>query len=87
MEKTTQDLFGIPLFDWESWDEVEIGRLQFYNVDFHFDSMKKFNNMCVELDISGEIRICDDEGIDVWKGFACEIPDFLQEVNRKWGAK
>lgn len=87
MENTTQMFFGIPLFDWESWDEVEIGRLQFYNVNFYFDSMKKFDNMCIELDISGEIRICDDKGLDVWKGFACEIPEFLQKVNETYGAK
>lgn len=81
MERNTEELFDIPLFYWEAWDEIETGFLQFYNVEFPFESMKKYNGMDASLDMNGEIAITNSEGEEVWKGFACAIPEFLQEVN------
>ena len=81
MERNKEKLFDIPLFYWESWDEIETGFLQFYNVEFLFESMKKYNGMDASLDMNGEIAITSSEGEEVWKGFACAIPEFLQEVN------
>ena len=83
MEKYVEKLFDIPLFHWEEWDEIETKFLQFYNVEFQFESMKKYNGMDASLDRNGEIAITDSEGEEVWKGFACEIPEFLQEVNTR----
>lgn len=83
MEKCVEKLFDIPLFYWEEWDEIETEFLQFYNVEFLFESMKKYNGMDASLDRNGEIAITDSEGEEVWKGFACEIQEFLQEVNTR----
>lgn len=83
MERNTEQLFDIPLFYWEAWDEIETGFLQFYNVEFPFESMKKYNGMDAALDMNGELTITDSEGEKVWKGFACAIPEFLQEVNAR----
>lgn len=83
MERNTEKLFDIPLFYWKEWDEIETGFLQFYNVEFPFESMKKYNGMDASLDMNGEIAITNIEGKEVWKGFACAIPEFLCEVNAR----
>lgn len=81
MERATEKLFDIPLFYWEEWDEIETGFLQFYNVEFLFESMKKYNGMDASLDMNGEIAVTDGDGNEVWKGFACAIPEFRSELN------
>lgn len=81
MGRNTKKLFGIPLFYWEEWDEIDTGFLQFNNVEFLFDSMKKYNGMDASLDMNGEIAITDNNGDEVWKGFACAIPEFRRELN------
>lgn len=83
MGENTEKLFDIPLFHWEEWGEIETGFLQFYNVEFPFESMKKYNGMDASLDMNGEIAITNSEGKEVWKGFACAIPEFLYEVNAR----
>lgn len=85
MEKIIQKLFDIPLFCWEGWDEIETGFLQFYNVEFMFESMKKYNGMDASLDMNGEIAVTDGDGTEVWKGFACAIPEFRHELNSIYG--
>ena len=78
-----QKLFDIPLFYWDSWDEIEAGFLQFYIVEFLLESMKKYNFMDASLNINGEIVITDDDGDEVWRGFACAIPEFRRELNAR----
>ena len=85
MERNTEKLFGIPLFYWEEWDEIDTGFLQFYNVEFLFESMKKYNGMDASLDMNGEIAITDSKGEEVWKGLACAIPEFRRELNEIYG--
>ena len=67
MERNTEKLFDIPLFYWEKWNEIDTGFLQFYNVEFPFESMKKYNGMDASLDMNGEIAITDSKGEEVWK--------------------
>ena len=85
MERNTEKLFDIPLFYWGQWDEIETGFLQFYSVEFPFESMKKYNGMDASLDMNGEIAITDSNGEEVWKGFACAIPEFRRELNTIYG--
>lgn len=84
MKRKAEKIFDIPLFYWEGWDEIETGFLQFYNVEFPFESMKKYNGMDASLDMSGEIVITDSEGEEVWKGFACIIPEFVKKLNARY---
>ena len=86
MERNVEKLFDITLFYWKEWDEIETGFLQFYHVEFPFESMKKYNGMDASLDMNGEIAITNTEGEEVWKGFACAIPEFLREVNARYKA-
>lgn len=87
MERNTEKLFDIPLFYWEGWDEIETGFLQFYNVEFPFESMKKYNGMDAALDMNGELSITDSKGKEVWKGFVCTIPEFMKDISLKYGVK
>ena len=86
MNRNEQKIFGITIFTWEGWDEIETGFLQFYNVQFPYESMKKCNGSDVSLDMNGEITICSDneESAELWKGFAVEIPEFLEEFKKKF---
>lgn len=82
----SQKLFGIELFKWKEWDEIETGFLQFHNVEFPYESMKKYNGMDVALNMDGEIMITNDlpDGLEgVWSGYAYEIPEFMDELNKK----
>ena len=82
--RVEEKLFDITLFTWKDWDELETGFLQFYNIEFPFESMKKYNGMDASLDMNGEITITNEDGNEVWKGFACEIPEFMSEMMKKF---
>ena len=83
--RTEEKLFDITLFTWEEWDELETGFLQFYNIEFPFESMKKYNGMDASMDMNGDIAITNNEdGEEIWRGFACEIPEFMSEMMKKF---
>ncbi len=83
MERFEQKLFGITIFTWDEWDEIEIGELQFYNVWFPFDSMKKYNGMNASLDMDGRLSIVEKDGdcIEVWNDYVYWIPEFMEKLN------
>lgn len=58
------------------------GFLQFYNVEFPFESMKKYNWLDVSLNMNGEMLITSTDE-EVWNGFAIDIPEFLEEMKKK----
>ena len=78
--REVETLFDIPLFAFTDWTEIETGVLQLYNVEFPFPSMKKYNGSDVSIDMDGELIIYDEEGEDIWKVYACEIPEFMKSV-------
>lgn len=82
--RTEEKLFDITLFTWEEWDELETGFLQFYNIEFPFESMNKYNGMDASMDMNGEIVITNDDCEETWRGFACEIPEFMSEMMKKF---
>lgn len=86
MNRCEQKIFDITVFTWECWDELETGFLQFYDVEFPYESMKKYNGSDVSLDMNGEITIYsnDEESAELWKGFIIEIPEFLEELEKKF---
>lgn len=79
-----QKMFGVVIFTWDEWDEIETGFLQFYDVNFPFDSMKKYNGMDASLDMDGELRITEKDGEcdEVWKGYVSEIPEFMAAISK-----
>lgn len=85
MERNVGKLFDIELFSWKDWDAVFEDDYQFYNVDFFFRSMKEYDGKTVMLNRNGYLEIYDDdeEGTIIWKGFVYEIPEFMDELNKK----
>ena len=85
INRSEQKIFGIKIFTWESWDEIDVGFLKFCNVDFPYESMKKYNGSDVSLDMNGEMIITSDdgEGEELWRGFAIEIPEFFEAIFRE----
>lgn len=80
-----QKLFGITIFTWERWNEIDIGWFQFYNVQFPFESMKKYNGMDADINMDGKLSIGDRKlGCEeVWSGYVYEIPEFMEELSRE----
>lgn len=92
-DKIPQVFFDIPIFTWEGWDQLDFGVLQFYNVEFQYESMKQYNGCDCSLDLNGRLIITQQEeqidedtfnSIEVWEGFVCEIPEFLEIVNKRY---
>lgn len=80
-ERNTQKFCGKELFTWDEWDIIDTGELQFYNVEFCIDSMKKFNGMTAILTIEGQLDIFSEDesgnSVQEWSGFVTKIPGFL----------
>lgn len=98
IKRTQQTLFGIPIFSWDSWDIAGCDELQFYDVIFSstLQSMQKYNGCDCTLDLGGLLTVTKlVEKIDkdfwkaevVWKSFVCKIPEFVEELNKKYNSK
>lgn len=86
MERTRQELFGLLIFTWDSCDIIDTDLIQFYNIEFPYDSMKKYNGMDASLDMDGKLSITTREGEreEVWKDYVCAIPEFMERVKAKF---
>lgn len=89
MERTRQELFGLLIFTWEDCDIVDTDLIQFYNIEFPYDSMKKYNGMDASLNMDGGLSITTREGEceEVWKDYVCAIPEFMERVKTKFRRK
>lgn len=93
--RTHETLFDIPIFSWKEWDMIDTDTLQFYNVNFLYKSMKQYDGCDCSLDFNGKLTITKlgkeiskdyyETGI-VWEGFVCEIPEFMEELNKKYNS-
>lgn len=85
--KNIQRFCGIDIFSWGEWDEVEVGSMMFYNVEFCVDSMKKYNGNHVYFGNDGKIEIYNDsvdftsEEYVLFSGYVSDIPEVLNELN------
>lgn len=79
-----QKMFGVVIFTWDEWDEIDTGCFQYYAVNFPFESMKKYNGMDASLDMEGELSITEKDGEfkEVWKGFVSDIPEFMTAISK-----
>lgn len=72
---------GIVIFKWEKYDEGDSGEIQFYNVQFPFKSMEKYNGVTAVLGINGQLTLFDDENgneiIDIW---VTDIPEVREHI-------
>jgi hypothetical protein len=81
-ERKPQRLFGINVFTWQSWDEGgDYGDIILYNVEFPFESMKKFNGRTLGFFNDGKLEIYSEDGTKIdWEGYAIDIPEFFELV-------
>ena len=93
VKRFEETLFDIPIFSWEQWDMIDDDTFQFYNVDFPYKSMKQYNGYDCSLDVNGKFEITKlgkeiskdyYETELVWSGFVYEIPEFMEELNKKY---
>ena len=69
IERYEQNFCGVTIFTWEEWDDVGTGVLQYYNVQFPFESMKKYNGTTAVFSLEGQLTLFDEndnEIIDIW---------------------
>lgn len=83
--KTNIEQFcGIDLYSWKEWDEMDIGNLYFYNVQFLVPSMTKYNNMDVSRLFDGRMEIYGGENEEpVWSGYVTDIQEVMEELNKR----
>lgn len=80
-ERKVENLFGIDIFEWDGWDELDVGEFQFYKVKFMFDSMKQFDDMCAVRNMKGYLTIYNNEGTEtLWEGYIINIPEFSARI-------
>ena len=87
MSTNTKELFGletfcgIELFKWTGWDEIDLSLLQFYEVEFIPESMKKYNGCTVALDRDGQLEIYGkNEDSVVYSAYITDIPEVLDAL-------
>lgn len=86
MGRKEQKFCGILLFTWEQWDEVDTDMVQFYNVEFPMESMKKYNGCDVSLTFSGELEVYDSSDClaeSLWSGYVTDIVEIMEELKNK----
>lgn len=76
MERNEQKFLGKTLFTYDGWDDLDVGMLQFYDVNFPFESMKKYNGCVVSLQLEGTMEVYHDNGKLVWSGFPIDIEEW-----------
>lgn len=64
-EKHVMSCLDIPVFTWEEWDEVDTAYLQFYNVEFLLDDLKKYNKegLVVSVNMNWDITIYEEDNV------------------------
>lgn len=84
--KNIQRFCGIDIFSWENWDEVEVGSMMFYDVEFCVDSMKKYNGNYLYFGNDGKIEVYSNS-IDntnkahtLFSGYVSDIPEVFHEL-------
>lgn len=78
---------GIKILEWEEWDDIDVGKLQFYNVKFLLSSMEKYNEIIgitVTRNLDGKMEIYNDDMKVIWDGYITDIPEVMEELNNRY---
>lgn len=80
-ERQEQKFCNVTIFTWEECDNVEVGVLQYYNVEFPFESMKKYNGSDVFYTLEGQLKIyVHNEAEVIWSGWVTDIPEVREHI-------
>lgn len=80
----TEEFCGIKIFEWEEWDDISVGILQYYNVKFLLSSMKQYDGNIVSMNIDGQMIIYNDPIKIIWKGYITDILEVMEELNNRY---
>ena len=80
----TEKFCGIKILEWEEWDDISVGILQYYNVKFLLSSMKQYDGNIVSINIDGQMIIYNDSSKIIWKGYITDIPEVMEELNNRY---
>lgn len=85
LEVKTEKFCGVDLFNWKNWDYIDDGCLYFYNVQFLFPSMQKYNGMDVARWFDGKMKIYGGNYAEelVWSGYITDILEVMDELNKR----
>ena len=75
---------GIKIFEWKVFDDLEVGKIQFYHVEFLIPSMEKYNGCVVTRNINGRMIIYNNSNEIIWKGYVTDIPEVMEELNDRY---
>ena len=77
-EKVTATFCGIQLFKWKECDVNDTDELQFYDVEFCVDSMKKYNGSTVVRYMNGKMEIWNNDTGEIdWNGYVTDIYEVM----------
>ena len=71
------NFLGIPVFDWDGWEDNGEDIMTFYDVIFEMPSMKQYDGNTVDVDISGKLVIFNEDGDELWENYFTAIPEFM----------
>ena len=80
MEREEQEFLGIVLFTYEDLEQVDTDEMQYYDIEFPFESMKKYNGRHVNLYFEGWMEIINDTGKILWEGYPIDIEEFRNSL-------
>lgn len=85
MTGITERFCGIDLSTWKEWDYMSAEEIYFYDVNFILLSMQKYNGMDVARWFDGKMEIYGGENAEtvVWSGYATDIPEIMNELNKR----
>lgn len=74
----TETFCGVRLFKWKECDVNDTDELQFYDVEFCADSMKKYNGSTVVRYMDGKMEIWNNDTGEIdWNGYVTDIYEVM----------
>lgn len=88
-DEKIEKVFGINLFSWKEWDDLGGEEVGFYETNWFFESMKKYNGLYVSLRRDGFFTISKEgepineycnEMVEVLSASLLDIKEFAQAI-------
>lgn len=82
--RETYQLFDIPIFTYEHWADIDGDMLNYFDVEFLFDSMKQFNGSDLTINANGYVDIYKTmKNKFEWKGYLIHIAEYKDLLKHK----
>lgn len=84
MDKIIFKMMDIPVFSWENLYELDTDITIFYDVEFEYNSMKRYNGQTVFMWDSGYMEISDGMANVLWSGYPVNIKEYSDIFKEKY---